>query len=337
MVIGFADLDFLQSPNRFIPSLELMKLSSYYKQKGHIVKVCYDLTKISFYDIIYISKNSNKGDVSPLLLSNSKIKWLGTYFTKGVYQELPKEIELCEPDSSIYEIPSKSITSSFYRRIANKTLDRNNLCIRFTNKGKIINSLRNVSGENIMVYDIDFFKNKEAALEFLNFYKDKKIYFLSEQIIRDFETLKDIYPFYQNFKSYNLFPVTYQPDSISTKLLNEDYFYKVPITIPKKEYSKYLFVREMEILYSFYKKYRVKIFCEKNYNEKEENIYYNILKIFSSTTKNRKSMMESASKEMRKTLTKLQIEYVQLREIFSFVPQGGRNDKWRNWEINWIL
>ena len=81
--------------NKSFPNYALMKISAYYKSKGHQVEWWIPDKK---YDMIYSSKVFDFTPENEHLPKNT-IKG-GTGY--GIYEELSQEIDCCYPDYSLY-------------------------------------------------------------------------------------------------------------------------------------------------------------------------------------------------------------------------------------------
>lgn len=58
-----------------------MKVSSFYKSKGDIVELCFDMNDFEKYDIVYLSRNSlSAKDFPQDLLSKANVEWVGRGF-----------------------------------------------------------------------------------------------------------------------------------------------------------------------------------------------------------------------------------------------------------------
>lgn len=110
-----------KNKHRF-PNLACMKISSYYKSKGHEVELCLDYNNIDKYDKIFISKVFVKTNIpnEPLdivktevnveeyystnsFLKNPKIIYGGTGFFYDKAPKLKEEIEHIMPDYHLYD------------------------------------------------------------------------------------------------------------------------------------------------------------------------------------------------------------------------------------------
>lgn len=102
MKIGIIDADLLDNGTRH-PNLALMKISGYYKTKGHTVKLIesYNEDLIS-YDKIFMSKvfSFTKVPNDVLMLDNLEKGGTGFYYDKA--PDLPNEIEHHMPDYDLY-------------------------------------------------------------------------------------------------------------------------------------------------------------------------------------------------------------------------------------------
>ena len=82
-----------------IPNLALMKVSSYYKAQGKEVGFSVSDPTMIYCSIVF-TKNRHKADGLKMYYPNAKIDIGGTGY--DVYKKLPREIEECSPDYSIY-------------------------------------------------------------------------------------------------------------------------------------------------------------------------------------------------------------------------------------------
>lgn len=101
-MIALYDRDFIERPIDALYNLQLMKLSTYYKQQREMVSLITDLSRARYYSkIIYRQINPNLS--FPMELYQYPNIEIGGYGVEGKYIALPEEIENCQPDVSLYE------------------------------------------------------------------------------------------------------------------------------------------------------------------------------------------------------------------------------------------
>ena len=191
MYIGLFDQDLLVTPNTFIPSLELMKYSYYYKMNKNIVKMIYDANAISPFDKVIVSSNIRRKLYLPkLLMTNPKVEWIGTTFFNA-YSRLPFEIENCEADKSIYETFYRKNKDNFSNKQKSKlgTFLNSGVAYRLTHNGEIIFDYEKVivNKNKIYLYDEDIFSCQEILKQIPKFQTERGICFLKPQKIYDFD------------------------------------------------------------------------------------------------------------------------------------------------------
>jgi hypothetical protein len=133
MNIGLIDNELCTRRNHSFPNLAIMKLSSYYKSKGDIVKLISfeDINPFSFtfniFDVVFISKVFTDTLTPAFIDSLSFVKKGGSGFFYDKAEPLPYEIEHSMPDYHIYDnIPS--CTHDYYKKYSIGFLTRG--CIR---------------------------------------------------------------------------------------------------------------------------------------------------------------------------------------------------------------
>lgn len=104
MYIGLIDDDLRKNKLGF-PNLEIMKLSSYYKNNKDIVELCTDYRNYPRYSKIILRKNLMNNDFPDLFLSKTrdKCEYGGYAFSNGIYVPMKSEIEKSLPDVTIYD------------------------------------------------------------------------------------------------------------------------------------------------------------------------------------------------------------------------------------------
>lgn len=84
-------------------NVDVMKLSAYYKSQGHLVTYINSLQKLDMYDLVFIRKNSKRGEIPKYVYAKPNVRIGGEAFTQGVRFPLKPEIEAMEPDPFIYD------------------------------------------------------------------------------------------------------------------------------------------------------------------------------------------------------------------------------------------
>lgn len=157
MKIGLFDVD------STIPNLALMKISAYYKTLGHDVEFAMPL-QFDDYDKIYASKVFNFKHENDAYLRFNDPNFIIGGTGVNIASKLPKEIEECTPDYSLYNIDYNiGFTSRGCRR-------KCSFCIVPKKEGKIhsVSSIKklltNPKSTNLMLLDNDFFGNPQWEL-----------------------------------------------------------------------------------------------------------------------------------------------------------------------------
>lgn len=120
MSIGLMDADMMRY--HLIPfNIQIMKLSSYYKQKHEIVVLSPDFSP-ERNKLFYYIKDYDDGAYPPNLLKAPNVKFSGHAFSGSAYKALPLEIEQCQPDTSIYHRMRSLVTGSG-TRMSQKVFD----------------------------------------------------------------------------------------------------------------------------------------------------------------------------------------------------------------------
>ena len=101
MRIGIIDADLLDRGTKY-PNLALMKLSSYYKQRGNTVELVESYEDIMQYDKIYLSKVFDFTYIPEEVMDNPHIVVGGSGFFGANAPALRKEIEHHMPDYDLY-------------------------------------------------------------------------------------------------------------------------------------------------------------------------------------------------------------------------------------------
>lgn len=147
-------------------SLELMKLSSYYKRKKEIVKMISSLDTDKYTKIL-LRKDYDDGNFPKEIYTSENLEYGGYAFSNNVYIPLKEEIELCYPDKYIYNFYEKIFSTNIGYNIAFKTM-MNAEHLRLSLDGKNIwNDYKkpiNIrsSTHSIFLHDYDLNKIKDS-------------------------------------------------------------------------------------------------------------------------------------------------------------------------------
>lgn len=149
MNIGLIDVD-----GHGFPNIALMKIASYHKSIGDNV----EMATIGNYEKLYISKLFDFSELNLNTLITTKETIIGgSGYDLSIH--LPNEIEVCEPDYSIY--PMYDFSLQFYSRGCIRNCS---FCIVRQKEGYIrsVKPMKlNPNGKRIEVLDNNFFANPE--------------------------------------------------------------------------------------------------------------------------------------------------------------------------------
>lgn len=116
MRIALIDCDFNEQI-ALVPNPWLMKLSSYYKQKGDRVTLVDKVTNLNHFDLIVVAKEEPTSYLPPLnILTNKKTKVIGKALRRQPnHWDLPLQVFQARPDYHLYEFefPSDFTRASF--------------------------------------------------------------------------------------------------------------------------------------------------------------------------------------------------------------------------------
>lgn len=158
MKIGLIDVDGHNYPN-----LALMKISTYHKSIGNTVEW---VNYFEYYDKVYMSKVFTFSPDIHTVINADEINKGGTGY--DIEKRLPFDIEICDPDYSIY--PQYDFSIQFLSR---GCIRKCPFCVVRKKEGFIIPvkpMKLNPNGKRIEVLDNNFFANHEwkQAVEYLN-------------------------------------------------------------------------------------------------------------------------------------------------------------------------
>lgn len=197
MYIGIFDQDIKLYPSKFVPSLELMKVSSFYKSKGDIVELCFDMNDFEKYDIVYLSRNSlSAKDFPQDLLSKANVEWVGRGFV-GSYVQLSPEMEHQQADKTLYRNfinANKSIFSQHTLvNLIGGPLKPEAVLLRITDGNSLLVDYTTLPyyNQELYFYDYDFFMSPFAR-EVVEFFYNRecKLRFMECSVIDDIDLFR---------------------------------------------------------------------------------------------------------------------------------------------------
>lgn len=161
MIIAFYDNDFkMLMPGPICFNIDLMKLSSYYKNKQDIVFLINNFKNTGMYNKVIYNSNLIEPNFN-IIPDSNEIEFRGMFFD-GKYIPLPKEIESKVNDTSLYvnfmEKNPGAVSEETKRR--NNFLIKNSCNIRLAPDGKKItnNFERDIlPKKTFIIHDQDFF------------------------------------------------------------------------------------------------------------------------------------------------------------------------------------
>lgn len=103
MKIAIIDADLIGRNRHRFPNLACLKLSGYYKEQGHEVKLVTDYDHLNDYDKVFISKVFTDTFVPEEVLELPNVEYGGTGFYFDKAPNLPDEIEHHFPDYHLYD------------------------------------------------------------------------------------------------------------------------------------------------------------------------------------------------------------------------------------------
>jgi hypothetical protein len=102
MKIGIIDADLIGKKNQRFPNLCCMKISSFYKQAGNQVELLQSYSNLQLYDKVFIAKVFTDTLVPNNIIDLSNVIYGGTGFYYDKAKPLPRKIEHCMPDYTLY-------------------------------------------------------------------------------------------------------------------------------------------------------------------------------------------------------------------------------------------
>lgn len=354
MDIGLLDQDALSSPNTFLPNLEIMKLSTYYKKNKNYVSFILDPNKIERYNKVVLRKDMNDGEYLSELFLEDKCEYGGLAFTNGVYVPLAEEIEDSVPDISIYnsyfkkiligkkkyeDLQRKLLKSSFIRLSSN-----GQTCNLDTSKGFIGYGARI---ENVIyIYDTGIFNilNAYEAIDNIVLGKKQKAKLIYPQYSDDFSEIekwcKKKWSHSENRFIYDKIILNKELKEICGK--SPEFVSKPVILMCNDKSETYTdnFLKSdfrnslNRIIYTMTGKFKIKFECKREPKDKNFKMLYKNLILWSNGGFGRFTFREYLfGKGQKKTtifLDSLAENDASLRELISIAPQKiySKGGKW---------
>lgn len=103
MNIAIIDADLIGRKKHRFPNLASMKMSGYYKELGHNVRLLLDYNNLEAYDKVFISKVFTDTYIDEYILNMPNVTYGGTGFFYDKAEPLPCEIEHHMPDYHLYD------------------------------------------------------------------------------------------------------------------------------------------------------------------------------------------------------------------------------------------
>ena len=94
MNIAIIDADLIGRTKHRFPNLVCMKLSAYYKSKGHNVRLVTDYSCLDDFDKIFISKVFTDTPIDEVILQRDNVEYGGTGFSMTKRQGYPKKLNI---------------------------------------------------------------------------------------------------------------------------------------------------------------------------------------------------------------------------------------------------
>lgn len=117
MAVGIIDLDMLLDKRHYIINLDVMQISSYYKNLGERVRLVRNLSpdELGWFKELYVIYNGEEEIFYDYLVTDPRTHLVGKYFY-GMVKTLPQEIIDSYPDRSIYDGVLESNYFSYSRK-----------------------------------------------------------------------------------------------------------------------------------------------------------------------------------------------------------------------------
>ena len=221
MIVGMQDGDFTNKTQNL--NLELMKLATYHKKKGDIVKLC-PTFRPDLYSVFYYYKD-NFGKIPNNLFTNKKVQYGGRFFSPQKYAPLKKEIEILVPDTSIYTSLLNYCAYEKNKINLNELLGHHHFRL-------------SLDGENIWdKYEKQLTSQKKSSIVFYDYYLDlikdavPAIKEIAESKTIKSGVIKTKYPFiffqYESIEKWKKIPLTRESSYNCNFYFSNEQFYEL--------------------------------------------------------------------------------------------------------------
>lgn len=244
MIIGILDHDIFHWS--FTPNLEAMKMSTYYKNQRHIVKLIYKLENLNIYDKIIIRKDKIDIAFPSELFVLPNIEYGGLAFTNGNYSPMDEKIEKSKPDITLYDkylINKKGIKPQEDLRLL-----KNSAYMRLSLDGHSCNNevdMNNSLGKRIFIYDNNL-QNIENSDKIISEIRNNRLIFLVHTL--KLENLDQVYKWTRQegySKSNKMHYINFKENEFDI-LLEESKTFNTPIYVPLgAQFNKNTIMKDM--------------------------------------------------------------------------------------------
>ena len=159
-IIGLLDWDLLKWREPTCFNLELMKLSTYYKNYSHDIVIMANDFDLSRYSKIFIQKDYEDLLYPEEIIKDSRVNWGGLAINNDNYISMLSEIEECVPDTDIYIKMQKFYQKDkVNQKLFNIMLKAHHLRLSLDNKNIFNNWKKQIENDNRNKYFIFHDKN----------------------------------------------------------------------------------------------------------------------------------------------------------------------------------
>ena len=154
MIVGIVDLDLILNRSTYQLNLDVMQIASYYKKRGHTVRLSYSmkLQDLMSYNLIYVIYNGSDDIFIDELAKDSRVSLIGRYFYRD-RTILPQDILDSYTDKVLYENLLRTNYFSETRRNELGVYLRNADFVRIHQPSNL--NFISPNSKQIAIYDLD--------------------------------------------------------------------------------------------------------------------------------------------------------------------------------------